>query len=157
MPNSGAATGLFDIYGNQFDGEFLGTPTALGGYEDLLPNGQYRNGLTGDGVGGGAFVTGFVVVPNGNVIYARPDATENPLDPSTAPDGSFSKPYSALAPEVNPSQIPANAGPTTRTRARTTPRSSSTSTPTSTATATAASPGRRSTPPSSSRTAARSW
>lgn len=108
VPNSGAATGLFDIYGNQFDGEFLGTPTALGGYEDLLPNGQYRNGLTGDGVGGGAFVTSFVVVPNGNVIYARPDATENPLDPSTAPDGSFAKPYSALAPEVNPSQIPSN-------------------------------------------------
>ncbi|SIO62070.1 Subtilase family protein [Singulisphaera sp. GP187] len=108
VPNSGATTGLFDIYGNQFDGEFLGTPTSTGGYEDLLPNGQYRTGLTGDGVGGGAFVTGFVVVPNGNIIYARPDATENPLDPTTAPDGSLAKPYAALAPEVDPGAIPAN-------------------------------------------------
>lgn len=107
VPNSGT-TALYDIYGNQFDGEFLGTPTATGGYENLLSNGQYRLGLTGDGVGGGAFMTSFVVVPNGNIIYARPDATENPLDPSTAPDGSLSKPYGALAPEVNPSQIPAN-------------------------------------------------
>ena len=108
VPNSDPATSLFDIYGNQFDGEFLGTPTANGGYEDLLPNGQYRLGLTGDGVAGGAFVTGFVVVPNGNIIYARPDATENPLQASTAPDGSLAKPYAALAPEVDPLQIPAN-------------------------------------------------
>ncbi|WP_406696071.1 S8 family serine peptidase [Singulisphaera sp. Ch08] len=108
VPNADPTTALFDIYGNQFDGEFLGTPTATGGYEDLLPNGQYRSGLTGDGVGGGAFVTSFVVVPNGNIIYARPDATENPLDPNTAPDGSLSKPYAALAPEVNPDAVPAN-------------------------------------------------
>ena len=56
MPNAiepgGIDTRLFDIYGNQLDGEFLGNPTANGGWEDLLPTGQYRGGLSGDLVQG---------------------------------------------------------------------------------------------------------
>ena len=80
-------------------------------YEDLLSNGTNRPGMSGDGVAGGAFTTGFVVVPNdGNIVYARPDYVENPLLPTTAPDGSLAKPYSALAPEGDPN-----------TRARPTP------------------------------------
>ena len=95
-------TRIFDIYGNQLDGEFLGNPTANGSYQDLLNTGVIRNGMSGDGVAGGAFMTGFVVVPAGNIIYARPDYVEDPLLPSTAPDGSLAKPYSTLAPEGDP-------------------------------------------------------
>ena len=70
-------------------------------YEDLLTDGTYRPGMSGDGVAGGAFTTGFVVVPRkleptanvpGNIIYARPDYLEDPLLSSTAPDGSLAKP-----------------------------------------------------------------
>jgi hypothetical protein len=111
MPNSGA-TVLKDIYGNQLDGKFLGNPTAsatdLNGnpaYEDLLPNGQYRAGMSGDGVAGGAFEAGFVVVPTGNIVYARPDYSEDPLLASTTPDGSLSKPYSVLAPQAAPNGL----------------------------------------------------
>ncbi len=64
---------IVDIYNNQLDGEFLGNPTVsdntsvngIGNnamlsdpmangttYEDLLPNGQMRQGLSGDGVAG---------------------------------------------------------------------------------------------------------
>ena len=43
-----------------------------------------------------------------NIIYARPDYVEDPLLPSTAPDGSLAKPYSALAPEGDPNTAPAN-------------------------------------------------
>ncbi len=53
-------------------------------------------------------MTGFTVVPYGNVIYARPDYVENPLIASTEPDGSLAKPYAALAPEANPATAPAN-------------------------------------------------
>ncbi len=109
-------TRIYDIYGNQLDGEFLGNPTSNGSYQDLLNTGVVRNGMSGDGVAGGAFTTGFVVVPpattmteaNGNVetisniVYARPDYVEDPLLPSTTPDGSLAKPYSALAPEGDP-------------------------------------------------------
>src|SRR5262249_3272878 len=59
-------------------------------------------------VAGGAFVTGFAVVPYGNVVYARPDYTENPLVPSTLSDGSLAKPYPVLAPEGDPNKAPAN-------------------------------------------------
>jgi len=107
MPNTDGNS-IFDIYGNKLDGEFLGTPSETGSYETLLPNGQYRVGMTGDGVGGGAFVTGFVVVPNGNVVFAKPDYIEDPLSPSTMPDGSRERPYAALAPEVNPLNVPSN-------------------------------------------------
>ena len=91
-------TRIFDIYGNQFDGEFLGNPTStlshrvpqpgsqprvqfqgIMNYEDLLSSGTYRSGMSGDGVVGGAFTTGFVVVPTGNIVYARPDYVEDPL------------------------------------------------------------------------------
>ncbi len=99
IPNTGA-NAIFDLYGNQLDGEFLGNATGTGGFEDLLPTGQYRPGLTGDGVAGGAFETGFVVVPNGNIIYARPDYFDDPFLTSDDPDGSRAKPYPTLAPEA---------------------------------------------------------
>ena len=50
-----------------------------------VAHGQYRLGLTGDAVAGGAFTTGFVVVPTGNIIYARPGYKENPLNPQHRP------------------------------------------------------------------------
>src|SRR5262249_27913038 len=52
----------------------------------------------------GAFVTGFTVVPYGNVVYSRPDFVENALLPNGAglSDGSLAKPYPVLAPEGNP-------------------------------------------------------
>jgi hypothetical protein len=107
IPNaSSSSTALFDIFGNQVDGEFLGDQTssldASGNpaYEDLLPTGQYRQGMSGDGVAGGAFETGFDVVPTGHIIYARSDYTEDPLNSATAPDGSISKPYTVLAPQT---------------------------------------------------------
>lgn len=101
MPNTGAAA-IRDVFGNLLDGEFLGNQTATGTYETLLPDGQYRgNDLSGDGVPGGAFTTGFVVVPNGNVIFARPDYVEDPLNSSTYSDGSLARPYSVLAPQAS--------------------------------------------------------
>ncbi len=96
---------IFDIFGNQIDGEFLGNPTPQGGWEDLLPNGQYRAGMSGDGVAGGGFETGYVVVPNGNVIFAKPDVNFDPGTPSSLPDGSPQKPYPVLAPEAVPNAI----------------------------------------------------
>ncbi len=108
IPNNSATLVIRDIFKNQLDGEFLGDPSAQGGtdlngnptYEDLLPNGQYRSGMSGDGVGGGSFTAGFVVVPTGNLIYARPGYLENPLLPSTEPNGSISQPYPVLAPQA---------------------------------------------------------
>ena len=106
MPNTGASA-ISDIYGNTLDGEFLGNPATTGSdpngnpaYEDLLPNGQYRQGMSGDGISGGAFMTGFTVVPTGNLVYARPDYVEDPLLSSSEPDGSLAKPYSVLAPQA---------------------------------------------------------
>ena len=135
LPNSGA-NALFDAFGNQVDGEFLGNPLAQGlgpmlsvtgapepdlNYEDFLPNGLYRQGLSGDGVAGGVFATSFVVVPaptlgpdldgNGgqrvfrNIIFARPDYVDSPFQAVDDPDGSINKPYAALAPEAVPSSI----------------------------------------------------
>jgi len=105
IPNAGA-TRLVDIYGNQVDGEFTGNPTGTGAdlngdpaYQDLLPTGQYRAGLSGDGVAGGAFMTGFAVLPSGNLLYARPDYVEDPLLPSTTSNGSLAQPYTVLAPQ----------------------------------------------------------
>jgi hypothetical protein len=114
-------TRIFDVFGNQLDGEFLGNPTANGSYQDLLNTGVVRNNdMSGDGIAGGAFTTGFVVVPaatqaadgsiRSNIVFARPDYQEDPLLPSTAPDGSLAKPYSALAPEGDPTTAPANLG-----------------------------------------------
>jgi large repetitive protein len=107
IPNAGT-TALTDVFGNQLDGEFLADQTAAGFFEDQLPDGSLRFGLSGDGVAGGAFMTAFTVVPYGNVVYAKPDYVENPLIASTAPDGSLAKPYSTLAPEANPATAPAN-------------------------------------------------
>ena len=64
--------------------------------------------MSGDGVAGGAFMTGFTVVPYGNIVYARPDYVENPLLPSTLSNGSLANPYPVLAPEGNPATAPAN-------------------------------------------------
>ncbi len=127
MPNqvdaAGTDTRIFDIYGNQLDGEFLGNQTAqvspdfpntpngvtIPEYEDELSNGTFRmNDMSGDGVPGGAFMTGFTVVPYGNIVYARPDYSENPLVASTLSNGSLANPYPVLAPEGDPAKAPAN-------------------------------------------------
>ncbi len=121
LPNQvepgGIDTRIFDIYGNQLDGENLGNPTSqynpdfptLHSYESLQSNGVYRpNDMSGDGVAGGAFMSAFTVVPYGNVIYARPDYVENPLLPSTLSNGSIQNPYPVLAPEGDPATAPAN-------------------------------------------------
>jgi len=114
-------TRIVDIYNNQLDGEnlgnqtsqpspdFPGSPTFLPEYEDLLSSGVNRApDMSGDGVAGGAFMTGFTVVNYGNVVFARPDYVENPLLPSTLSDGSMAKPYPVLAPEGDPNTAPAN-------------------------------------------------
>ncbi len=107
IPNSvRQGNAIFDVYGNQLDLEFLGTPNATNtGYQDLMPNGSYRQGLTGDGVAGGAFMTGFTIAPNGNVIYARPGYQPDPNIPSTYPDGSLARPYPVLAPQAAPNAL----------------------------------------------------
>ncbi|MDR3620298.1 MAG: S8 family serine peptidase, partial [Paludisphaera borealis] len=131
---SGADTRIFDIYGNQLDGEFLGNPTStvssqfhafssdptqqfpgvrnLFNYEDMLSTGYASpapiSRMTGDGIAGGAFMTGFVVATTSHILYARPDYQEDPLNPATAPDGSLAKPYSTLAPESDPTLAPPN-------------------------------------------------
>jgi len=111
LPNVGTQA-INDVYGNQLDGEFLGYQNAQGKFVDQLNTGAVRGSgqfdtpdLSGDGTPGGAFVTGFVVVPNGNVIYARPDAIYNPQLPGTFPDGSQAKPYPVLAPEASYTQL----------------------------------------------------
>ncbi len=110
---------IHDIYGNQVDLEFLGDQTANGSFEDLLPNGQYRAGLSGDGVAGGSFATGYVVVPYGNVIFANPSYNSySPFGGAGYPDGSFAHPFPVLAPEAVPNSVnggnlnsPLNFGP----------------------------------------------
>ena len=123
LPNSGK-TAITDIYGNQLDGEFLGYQNSGGKYVDQLQTGQVRGSgsselpdLTGDGTPGGAFMTGFVVVPNGNIIYANAAAIYNPQIPADTPDGSQARPYPVLAPEAVPTvanggdlNSPVNAG-----------------------------------------------
>jgi large repetitive protein len=113
----GLDTRIYDIYGNQLDGENLGNQTAtpnvadfpdspifLPEYEDLQSDGSNRmDDMSGDGVAGGAFTSAFVVVPYGNVIYARADYVENPLVPATLSTGTLAQPYPVLAPEGDPS------------------------------------------------------
>ncbi len=118
-PSTGTDYRIFDIYGNQADLEFLGDQTANGTFEDLLPNGQYRAGLTGDDVPGGGFATGYVVVPYGNVIFANPSYNSySPFGGAGYPNGSPSQPFPVLAPEAIPNSInkgnlnsPLNYGP----------------------------------------------
>jgi hypothetical protein len=98
--STSANTAIFDLFGNQLDGEFLGNQTASGSYQDLLPTGEQRPGLSGDGTAGGAFLTGYEVVPNGNIIYAKPGAADDPFNPGNAPDGSLAKPFPTLAPQA---------------------------------------------------------
>ena len=111
LPNS-ATSPITDIFGNVLDGEFDGYQNATGKYVDQLQNGTVRGAgnfelpdLSGDGNAGGAFMTGFVVVPNGNIIYAQADAIYNPQIPSQTPDGSLARPYPVLAPEAIPNAI----------------------------------------------------
>ena len=105
IPNDGA-TALRDVFGNQLDGEFLGTQNAQGAYQDLIvATGQTRAGLSGDGVVGGSFQTGFVVVPTGNIIYARPDYNVDLYNLATAPDGSLARPFPVLAPQAAPTAL----------------------------------------------------
>ena len=73
--------------------------------------------MSGDGVAGGAFMTGFTVVPYGNVVYARPDYVENPLLPSTLSDGRLAKPYPVLAAEGNPNTRAGQSRPRSQRRA----------------------------------------
>ena len=106
-----------DRFGNQLDGEYLGTPrpavdtlgnlqptfdpaTGLPFYDTLLPDGAIRSGMSGDLRPGGSFVTGFMVVPTGNVIYARADYVDNPFITVDDPDGSLARPFPTLGPEA---------------------------------------------------------
>ncbi|WP_165073598.1 hypothetical protein [Paludisphaera rhizosphaerae] len=138
MPNqvdsAGTDTRFYDVYGNQVDGEFLGNPTStistqfrgyssdpsliypgdrnVYNYETLLTSGYASpapvSRMTGDGVAGGAFMTGFVVAATDHILYTRPDYREDPFDSSTEPDGSLARPYSALAAEGDPTSSPQN-------------------------------------------------
>ncbi|QDV37134.1 S8 family serine peptidase [Tautonia plasticadhaerens] len=112
IPNSGDQE-IRDVFGNLADLEFLGNETPQGSdYEVFMPDGTYREGLTGDGVGGGAFVTGFVVAPGqrlgadgrvrGNIIYARPDYEDDPFLTIDDPDGSRNRPFPTLLPDAQP-------------------------------------------------------
>jgi large repetitive protein len=118
-------TQIFDIYGNQLDGENVGNQTSQTNtgpgsefpdssvnvplYEDLQSNGTYRmDDLSGDGIAGGAFAAAFTVVNYGNVVFAQPGYVENPLNPATYSNGSMANPYPVLAPEGNPNTAPAN-------------------------------------------------
>src|SRR4051794_32369372 len=101
-PNSATIT---DASGNVLDGEMLGNPTAAGGFEDLLPDGTYRAGLSGDGLAGGAFTTGFSVVAQGHVIYARPDS------PAGSANGSASSPFPTLNAAFAAAQTASATGP----------------------------------------------
>ena len=127
MPNSGPEE-IRDIFGNLADLEFLGNEVPQGDdYEVFMPDGTYRDGLTGDGVGGGTFVTGFVVAPGqrmgadgrvrGNIIYARPDYEDDPFLTIDDPDGSRNRPFPTLLPDARPNLVnggdlnsPANFG-----------------------------------------------
>ncbi len=109
---------IYDVYGNQIDGEFLGNPKPNGqGWETLLPTGQYRTGMSGDLVPGGSFETGYVVVPNGNVIFARPDYVDDPLLTTDDPDGSRSAPLRGARPG-GPAQFPQRRQPQQRQQLR---------------------------------------
>ncbi|RUL88389.1 S8 family serine peptidase [Tautonia sociabilis] len=116
IPNTGSEQ-ITDIFGNVADLEFLGNERPDGdGFEVFMPDGTYRDGLTGDAVEGGSFVTGFVVVPGqrrenpadpnsrilGNIIYARPDYQDDPFLTTDDPDGSVLKPFPTLLPEAVP-------------------------------------------------------
>ena len=112
IPNQVTQAGIdlriVDLFGNQLDGEFLGNPSpnADGSYENLLPTGEIRpNDLTGDGIPGGAFETGYTVTPNGNVIFAQPDYLDDPNLAGDDPDGSALHPFAALAPEAVPTAL----------------------------------------------------
>ncbi len=107
-----------DIFGNVSDLEFLGNETPDGeDFEVFLPDGTFREGLTGDTVEGGSFVTGFSVVPGqrtviepglagpvsrtrGNIIFVRPDYADDPFSDIDDPDGSIERPFSTLVTEA---------------------------------------------------------
>ena len=112
IPNAVRSNGtdlrIFDAFSNQLDGEFLGNPSTNGDgtYENFLGTGEIRpKDLSGDGVAGGAFETGYTIVPNGHVIFVRPDYLDDEILAGDDPDGSFAKPYSTLAPEAIPNAV----------------------------------------------------
>ena len=59
---------------------------------------------------GGTFTTGYSVVPNGNIIFARPDYVFDPNIPDTIPDGSAAKPFPTLAAEADPANTALHGG-----------------------------------------------
>ncbi len=102
IANIGSQT-LRDIYGQALDGEFIGSQNAAGAYQTLLPDGSIRYGLSGDAQAGGGFTTGFLVVPTGNVLFARADYTSYSVtspSSSTYPNGSYTQPFQVLAPQA---------------------------------------------------------
>ena len=52
---------------------------------------------------GGAFMAAFTVVNYGNVVFARPDYVENPLEPSTLSNGTLANPYPCWPPRASAS------------------------------------------------------
>ena len=72
--------------------------------------------MSGDGVAGGAFMTGFTVVPYGNVVFARPDYVENPLVAQHAVQRQPGQSVSRCWP---PRAIPATRSPPTPLTTRT--------------------------------------
>ena len=97
---------------SQASPDFPSIPSRCPSTRTCSPTAPIRmDDMSGDGVAGGAFMTGFTVVPYGNVVYARPDYVENPLVPSTLSNGSLAEPYPVLAPEGDPNTR-ADANPT---------------------------------------------
>ncbi len=92
-----------DVFGNVLDLEFLGyqDPSDGIGFVTQLPNGTLRETITGDGVEGGAFTTGFTVVAHGNVLFARADYNDDPGTIADDPDGSLLRPFPTLGPEAD--------------------------------------------------------
>ncbi|WP_152050601.1 S8 family serine peptidase [Tautonia marina] len=115
LPNTGSEE-IKDVFGNHADLEFLGNQKPTGtDFEVFMPDGTYRDGLTGDGVDGGTFVTGFAVVPGqrlgsdgrvrGNIIYTRPDYQDDPFLSTDDPDGSMQRPFATLLPEAEANSL----------------------------------------------------
>ena len=94
---------IYDIYGNQLDGEFLGDATStldnsatefpaqppvstqfsgIFNYEDQLSTGVYRQGMSGDGVAGGAFMTVLRCRPTRDPLGQRRGAQQHRLCPA---------------------------------------------------------------------------
>jgi hypothetical protein len=84
-----SGTEIFDLFGNQLDGEFLGNPTASGAFEDFLPDGTFRAGLSGDGVGGGAFTTASPSCPTATSCTPGPTTSTTRSSRRTTPTAAW--------------------------------------------------------------------